>query len=306
MRAAIMRFIPPALQTKLESGATTLARCWLVTRNDGAVQGFTDHDEDIVLDGTTCRAGAGLTASEATARLGLQIDGAEISGALSDDSLSEADLAAGLYDAAQVELWLVDWSEPGLRVLLLKAVLGEVRREGSAFTAELRSLADRLDQESGRLYTATCSADLGDARCKVDLGDPAFRGSGAVTALAGSSTFLASGLSGFADGWFTAGRLAFTGGANAGVAVEVKTHRVDASGVTLALWQAMPEAIAPGDTFVVTAGCDKRFATCRDRFGNGDNFRGFPHIPGNDFVVSYAVPGQAGQGGPIPQGGQGG
>jgi hypothetical protein len=34
-------------------------------------------------------------------------------------------------------------------------------------------------------------------------------------------------------------------------------------------------------------GCDRRFATCRDRFGNVANFRGFPHIPGNDFVLRY-------------------
>ena len=59
----------------------------------------------------------------------------------------------------------------------------------------------------------------------------------------------------------------------------------------------MPEPIAAGDTFVVTAGCDKRFATCRDRFDNVVNFRGFPHIPGNDFVMRYAVPGEPGNDG---------
>ena len=56
----------------------------------------------------------------------------------------------------------------------------------------------------------------------------------------------------------------------------------------------MPEPIAAGDTFNVTAGCDKRFATCRDRFDNAVNFRGFPHIPGNDFVISYAGSGEPG------------
>ena len=37
-----------------------------------------------------------------------------------------------------------------------------------------------------------------------------------------------------------------------------------------------------------TAGktCDQRFATCRDVFSNTANFRGFPHIPGTDFVLS--------------------
>ena len=60
------------------------------------------------------------------------------------------------------------------------------------------------------------------------------------------------------------------------------------------LWQAAPEPIDAGDTFTVTAGCDKRFSTCRNRFGNGADFRGFPHIPGNDFVISYPVAGAAG------------
>lgn len=290
-----MRAIPPALQARLDSGVTTLARCWIVTRRDGAVMGFTDHDTDLTVSGTLCHAGTGFTASEATARLGLQVDESEIAGALADESLAEADLAAGRYDAAGIEVHLVDWSEPSLHVLLAKGVLGEVRREGAAFTAELRSLAHRLNEESGRLYTATCSADLGDARCQIDLGNPAFHANGAVASLAGPSAFRTSGLGSFADGAFTAGKLTFTGGANNGFAVEVKVHRVALDGVLIELWQRTPEPIAVSDTFLVTAGCDKRFATCRDRFANSVNFRGFPHIPGNDFVISYPVAGR-GQG----------
>ena len=40
-------------------------------------------------------------------------------------------------------------------------------------------------------------------------------------------------------------------------------------------------------------GCDRALATCRDRFGNVANFRGFPHIPGNDFVLRYPRSGDA-------------
>lgn len=292
-----MRSIPPALQAKLDSGVTTLARCWIITRRDGVVMGFTDHDADLTVAGTLCHAGTGLTASEATARLGLQVDGSEIAGALADESLAESDLAAGRYDAAGIEVHLIDWSEPSLSLLLAKGVLGEVRREGLGFTAEFRSLAHRLNEESGRLYTATCSADLGDARCTVDLSNPALHGSGTVSALAGASAFRASGLGSFPDAVFTAGKLTFTSGANAGFAVEVKTHRLALDGVLIELWQQSPEPIAVADAFTVTAGCDKRFATCRDRFANGGNFRGFPHIPGNDFVIGYPVPGRARQSG---------
>jgi uncharacterized phage protein (TIGR02218 family) len=291
-----VRSIPPSLQSKLSLGVTTLCRCWLITRSDGITQGFTDHDEDIVVGEVTCRAGSGLTGSEVTQKLGLAVDSSELSGALADDTLNEADFAAGRYDAAAVEIWLVDWSEPALRVLLAKGLMGEIRRDGSAFTAEVRGLSDRLAQESGRLYTATCSADLGDARCKMNLESPAFRGNGTVVALAGTSTFTVSGLNDFADGWFTAGKLIFASGANAGLGVEVKSHRKGAT-VTLVLWQPMPEPIAADDTFTVKAGCDKRFATCRDRFNNAVNFRGFPHIPGNDFVVSYPLAGQPGNNG---------
>ncbi|MGX7741935.1 DUF2163 domain-containing protein [Rhodopseudomonas parapalustris] len=289
-----MRSIPDVLQARLDSGATTLAQCWIVRRRDGVVLGFTDHDRDLVIEGVSCRAGTGFSASEASQRFDLSVDGAEISGALDDDLLREADLAAGRFDAAAIESWLVDWSTPELRVLTARGTLGEVRREGSAFTAELRGLADLLSQESGRLYTASCNADLGDARCRVDLGSPARRGEGTVVAAPGTSTITVSGLDGFAPGLFTAGRLSWRSGANQGAAVEIKQHRVVGGEVRLSLWQAMAEPIAAGDGFVVTAGCDKLFATCRDRFANSDNFRGFPQIPGNDFVVSYPVPGAPG------------
>lgn len=291
-----MRTIPSALQEKLDSGVTTLCRCWTIMRQDGVTQGFTDHDEDVVIGDVTCRAGTGLTGSEATANLGLAVDASEISGALSDDSLNEDDLAAGLYDAAGVELWLTDWSAPELRVLLAKGTLGEVRREGAVFTAELRGLSEQLAQESGRLYTTTCSADLGDGRCTVDLANPTFCGSGTVAILSATSSFLADGLGDFDDSWFTGGKLTFTGGANDGLSVEVKSHR-KSDAIVFDLWQAMPHEIAPGDTFTVTAGCDKRFSTCHDRFGNVVNFRGFPHIPGNDFVLRYPVRGEPGNDG---------
>jgi uncharacterized phage protein (TIGR02218 family) len=281
------------LQAKLNSGVTTLCRCWRITRRDGVVLGFTDHDEDVTLGALTCRADTGFAGSEATARLGLAVGGAEISGALADDSLTETDLAAGRYDACTIDVFLVDWSEPALFVLLAKGTLGEVRREGAAFVAELRGLADRLNEESGRRYAASCSADLGDSRCTIDLDDPAFRGDGAIVSVNGASVFTASGLGAFDDRWFTAGRLEWTSGANLGLAVEVKRHRKDGD-VVLELWQAMPEPLAAGHAFAIAAGCDKRFETCRDKFDNVVNFRGFPHIPGNDFVARYAVSGEPG------------
>jgi uncharacterized phage protein (TIGR02218 family) len=104
-------------------------------------------------------------------------------------------------------------------------------------------------------------------------------------------------LDAFANGWFTRGKLIFESGPNAGLSVEVKEHRIEAGEVRLALWQQMAEPASEGDLFVVTAGCDKRFETCRTKFANAVHFCGFPHLPGNDFVVAYAVPGEPGHDG---------
>ena len=58
------------------------------------------------------------------------------------------------------------------------------------------------------------------------------------------------------------------------------------AGGVFVLQQAMPNAIAIGDAYSVHAGCDKLLATCRDKFSNVINFRGFPHVPGLDRMVS--------------------
>ncbi|WP_458756626.1 DUF2163 domain-containing protein [Afipia sp. TerB] len=294
-----MRTIPSALQEKLDSGVTTLARCWKLTRRDGTVQGFTDHDADLVIDGVTYRAGTGFIASEATSRFDLAVDGSEIAGALADDALTDADLAAGRYDAARIETWLVDWSDATLKVMTACGTLGEVKREGHAFSAELRGLADALSQESGRLYTAKCGADLGDGRCKLDLSSLAWRSEGVIVSQESASVVVVSGIAAFADGFFTAGRLTWATGANAGLSVEIKEHRVTEDIVRLSLWQGVPEPVVSGDTFAITAGCDKTFATCRDRFANTANFRGFPHIPGNDFIVASPSAGAGNDGGSL-------
>nr|WP_281502893.1 DUF2163 domain-containing protein [Ancylobacter crimeensis] len=280
--------MPEDFAALLASGVTTLARCWRLTRTDGVVVALTEHDDDLTVDGTAFRAIGGVAAAEMTAGLGFAVDGSEVSAALTSDLLDEADLAAGLFDGAAAELLLADWSAPTRFVLLRRFHVGEVRREDGAFTAELRSPADRLNEIRGRRFTSACDADLGDARCGIDLTLAAYRAAGTVLAVEGASLMAVSGLAAFASGWFGAGRFVLASGPAAGFACEVKTHRIEAGTVRIELWQRPPETLAAGDGFVVTAGCDKSFATCRDRFGNGRNFRGCPHMPGNDRILQIA------------------
>lgn len=282
-----MKPLSPGFAAHVAGQATTLATLWKLTRADGAVMGFTDHDRTLVVAGIAYEAASGLAASEDVASSGLSVGGLEIDGALSSAAITEADIAAGLYDGAAIEVWLVNWQDVAERLHLRTGTLGEVSDRDGAFRADVRSLASRLDEPRGRIYQHRCDADLGDARCGVDLNDPDLKGTGTVIAASAGRFLTVSGLAAYVAGHFDKGRLAFTSGANRGRAMEVKYHGVEGTAVTVELWQAMSRPVTVGDGFTVTAGCDKLFATCRDRFQNEANFRGFPHVPGHDFVVSH-------------------
>lgn len=283
-----MKELGSGLAAHLASGVTTLCWCWRVTRRDGVAQGFTDHDRALTFDGTTFEAATGFTASDIKDDVGLSVDNLEVTGALSSASLNDADLAAGRYDDARVEIFRVNWQAPEQRVLMRAGSLGEVKRSGSAFTAEVRGLAHYLQQSKGRLLQLTCDADLGDARCRVDLGSSTFRGEGVIVSVYSDRRFAASGLGAYAHDFFTRGLLTFTSGASVGLKIEVKTHANLGGAVVLELWADAEGALDIGDSFTVSAGCNKRFETCKSRFANGTNFRGFPAIPGNAYLTKIA------------------
>lgn len=280
-----MRSIPTAMQTHLDTGCTTLCWCWKVTRTDSTVLGFTDHDVDLTVDSVTYEAVAGFTASEIQESVGLNVDNLDVEGALSSDSLTEDDLAAGLFDGASVELYRVNWADPTQYVLIRKGSIGEVSRKEGLFVAEIRGLAHVLNQKRGRTYQRTCDAILGDSRCSKTITGGTYTGSGTVSSVTATYRFVATGLGSYASSWFDGGKLTWTSGDNNGQVFEVKYHYLDGTDAIIELWTIPSKAVATSDTFSIVAGCDKLFDTCSDKFSNTVNFRGFPHMPGNDYVV---------------------
>lgn len=273
--------LPPYLAAEV----TTLCHCWRVTLADGTVMGFTDHDRPLVVAGTTFAPETGLSASEARASMGMAIDASEVEGALSSVDISEADILAGRYDGAEVDTLLVDWTEPVSHHLIRRAAIARIVRSDGRLVAQMEGHGRRLDLVHGRLLRRHCDAELGDARCGVATGS--YTASGEVVAVEGNDRLIVTGLSGHPQGWFAYGMLSWSGGPLAGRTERVVDFRHDAAGDVLVIWPqagAMPE---PGAAFSVVAGCDKQFSTCKAKFANPANFRGFPHLPGNDSAYSY-------------------
>jgi uncharacterized phage protein (TIGR02218 family) len=294
-----MKTLDSGLVTHLSGGVTTLCFCWRVERKDGTVMGFTDHDRDLTFDGVTYAAATGFTASQIEDQLGLAVSNLDVDGALSSLAITEDDLNAGRWDDAAITIYRVNWADTSQRVIVRKGYLGKVTRSAVAFTAELRGLAARLDQTAGRVFQRTCPWDLGDSRCTVDLDDDTMHGAGTVTQAIDDFDFVASGLDDFASGWFSRGKIVWTSGANEGLAVEAKSHSQTDTAARISLFLPVPDPIQVGDTFTITAGCDKRIETCRDKFSNVVNFGGFPHMPGNDFILSVAKQGSGNDGGAL-------
>lgn len=160
-----MRDIPEEMVARIESGAATLCHVWIVERTDGERLGFTDHDRDLSVDGVICRAASGWSQGAVEATVGLSAGSLAVGGALDDQRIVEAEVAAGRWDRATVAVWRVDWRRPDLRVVLGRGALGRIRREGDAFTAEIEGPLAALDRVVGRTYGRTCDAVLGDGRC---------------------------------------------------------------------------------------------------------------------------------------------
>ncbi|MEL6362398.1 MAG: DUF2163 domain-containing protein [Pseudomonadota bacterium] len=292
-----MKSIDPGLVAHLESGATTLCQCWRIDRRDGVVLGFTDHDAPLEFDGVTYepRTGADGSAMEATADLA--VNNASLEGLISSDRVTAEDLAAGLFDGASVTVSRVNWQQPDQRTEMGRGTLGEIRREGSKFIAEIRGASEALSRPVGRVYQRQCDAVVGDRRCGVNLTAPNLQGAGTVSQLLDVQRFLASGLEGFAADWFAHGVLIWQSGANSGTRSHIKADARGANGASISLWLPTGATIDVGDTFIVTAGCDRTHRTCADKFSNLINFRGFHLMPGNDFAMSYPIRSDVNDGG---------
>lgn len=289
-----MRAIAEELQSRLDSGATTLCWCFELVPPAGAALRVTDHDRDLLFRGEWFRSEAAWELGDADASAGLAGELAGIIGVLGHAGLSAEALAAGVYDAAQVNVWRVDWRRPDLSFWAWGGRMGAVRRQGARFEAELASAQAALDRVVGRIYARRCDAKLGDARCGVDLFAPGRRAPGcAVIAARHAELFTASGLEGFAAGTLDQGEALWETGANAGRASPI----AQTTGQEVRLLAPTPRPIAAGDRFTAIIGCDKSFAVCANRFANSDAFRGFPLMPGNDALAQGPIAGLVNDGG---------
>ena len=284
------REISGAFETHLKTGATTTCRCWWIKRKDGVGFGFTDHDRRLVLGDKNFEPTAGFNARVLQTGQGLNVDNSEIAGVLSSDKISEDDLASGKFDGAEIWVWFVNWQDVSQSQLQFRGYLGEITFAGQQFTAELRSLTDRLASPVGRSYLKQCDAQLGNKRCKFDLSAPNFQREAAVKRAETHRLFYFDDLLDLNDDWFAYGMIEVLDGANEGAVARIYSDRVINGERCIELSEDLYFPAEENMAVRLTAGCDKQATTCRAKFSNIENFQGFPFLPGDDWLMTYPKP----------------
>lgn len=261
-----------------EGALTSIALCWRLERPDGAGIGLTSHDRRLVVDGLVHDPAPGMTPAAVVRAVGLDPHDGEVGGALSSDALDPEDLAVGRWNGSAVSLRAVDWSDPdSAAITMLRGELGEVSVADEKFIAELRGASVRLEEPVCPATSAECRAQFGDPQCRVDLAGRTI----VATVTAASDAGLT--IDPAVDARFLFGRLRFLDGKNCGVASIV----LAIEGNVVRLRDRARAPVAIGERVELREGCDKRFESCATRFANALNFRGEPHLPGNDLLTRY-------------------
>ena len=277
-----MKTIPAALIAHNAEEVVTYATCLLAELTDGTVVGVTSHSSDLVIGGITYQASAGYTPSSVQTTGNLAVPNLECMWLLDGTVTADEDLLNGLWDYARITFFEVNYNDLAAGVNYLReGILGEVRAGRVTFEAELLGLSQAYQQTIGRLVLPGCDAEFGDARCGVNKA--IWTVTGTVTSATSARHFTDSSRA-EAAGHFTNGSITWTSGANVGLSMEVKTS--DTGGV-IALVLPMRSSILVGDAYSMVAGCQKRYTEdCDAKFGNWARFRGFPHLPGLDRLMS--------------------
>jgi len=271
---------------------STTALCVRIKRRDGSILRTTSHDSDVAVTASgyegTYRSVAALSASDMQFRATLAVDGLDLEGVLSEATgIPEREVAAGVYDMARVTVFETDWNDPSTVTPWVYGTLGnKSRTEEGGLRMEVRTMAQLLNQHQGDVNSLRCRAELGSGesapllrRCGKDLTAFTFDDN-VTTVLSARTVFIAVGLAQDA-GYFSKGIIEFLDGDNAGAVREIRLH--EAGGI-IHLYDPLPFDVEVGDSIRVQAGCDKTFATCRDKFDNAVNFRGEPNIPGPTYM----------------------
>ncbi len=273
-----MHKISAQLQESFSLSTTSIATCWQLQLKNGTILGFTNMDFALEVDGIKYHADSGFYPGSLLTSKQLKESDFEAYGILDSQLINEKDILAGLYDDAQVMIFLVDYLNPSHGKIVLKSgYIGDIQIKGQQFIAKICGPIQACDKAIGSLYSTLCRAKFGDDRCKICK--TSFSRTGTISEVLSEVKFSDPSRV-ESESYFAFGEIAFSTGLNAGRTTEIRSSIAN----VIELMLPLPDPLQVGDKYTIIAGCDKQFSTCITKFNNALNFRGEPHIPQSDRI----------------------
>jgi uncharacterized phage protein (TIGR02218 family) len=305
-----MKNASTAAKAILAAGQYLRADLYDIALTTGTTLRYTSSDGPLKFGANTYLTGLTIKRGKLTQKAGLEVQSLGLDVAPQGDNPGGAPTIgglpflsacrAGLLDGARVlmsKAFLTSWADtsPGA-VPWFQGRIADVKCGRFAATLSVNSDLELLNVSMPRNLVQTgCVHTLFDAGCT--LVESSFHSGGTVAGISAANvitTTLAD-----VDDYYSLGRIKFTSGVLNGRSFAVRLYKNTGGTVTT----IMPlTGVAPSDTFIATAGCDKQQATCSAKFANLAHYRGYPYVPVPETLydggtANGTVPTLGGQGG---------
>lgn len=265
-----MRKIELAFANALSEDVTKLVVCWQIKLQNGVILGFTEHIEDIAVNDLVYLASPSFKATAISSGIDLKPDLLELQVTLDQSVITEEDLHKGVYNEAEVLVFLIDYTSPKSGMIhLQKGFIGEITVGSGYFIAEIQGITQKLSAIMGWIFSNKCKAAFCDKRCGLNAAK--FTVKGSVSEVINATEIFDRDRK-EKDGVFNNGVLKFFTGRNLGSVMTIRGFKNS----IISFYKPPPMKVYPGDEYEITEGCDKSFDTCSTRFNNAINFRGEP------------------------------
>ena len=251
------------------------ARVGVITRTDGTVLRFAESDTDITVSGDTFQVVPGLQVSAVKHTVNGEMPSCQIVAVHENGgTINSADLDTGLFDGADVQLYVVDRLNLTRKGLLFSGSIATISYDvENQVVFDVKGPAVSAKILMTQKFSPMCRTDLFSILC--GLNPASFDVASTVDTVVNAFNFTVTGSLAQADGYFNQGVVVTADGTSFEIASWSQSTQ------TITTYLPCNRILTAGLGLTMYPGCDKTMGVngC-PKFSNQLNFQGEPHFLG--------------------------
>lgn len=264
---------------------TTIVNCFSIEFENGNKLGYTNHTSDIIFieEPNLIYKSTGFTNTANQKTSSMNVDNLDSDFMIDDIDIKQNDLERGIWNNAKIKYFRCNYSLPfsyNYIEKIQKGIVADITKNKNYFSLEVSSLTQNLQTRSVKITKPTCDAQFCDNQCKLDINN--YTNNAVIQYVVTNKEFI---LETSPSENLENGLIEFTSGDAYLQKIEIKSF--DTTTKTLILKEECNYNVQIGDTIKLVDGCDKLKKTCKTKYNNVVNFRGFSFIPSSTEVINF-------------------